>query len=75
MVNSVMVDGICTEQNKTMDIVKHASKKKMKKDMESRKILILISCLIVKELANKKAYKFKRLITVKQDIAKSVLIS
>jgi hypothetical protein len=75
MEKNALANGFITRLNKTMDIVKHASKKKMKKDMESRKILILISCLIVKELANKKAYKFKRLITVKQDIAKSVLIS
>jgi hypothetical protein len=47
-----------------MDIAKPASKKKMKKISVLRKILILISCLIAKELANKKIYKFKRLTIV-----------
>ena len=38
-------------------------------------MLTITNCLIVKELANYKVYDFKTLITVEQDIAKSVLIS
>ena len=49
-----MANGINTEQNQIMDIANHASKKKMKKYQELRKILISISCLTVKDLANRK---------------------
>ncbi len=43
-------------------------------NQELRKTFILISYLIAKELANKKIYKFKRLIIAKLDIVKSALI-
>ena len=74
MENNVMVNGISTEQNQIMDIANHASKKKISQNQELRKILILISYLIVKELANRKVCKFKRLITVKLDIVKDVMM-
>ena len=45
----------------------------MKKIQEFRKILTLNKCLIAKELANKKVYKFKRLSTVQLDIAKDAM--
>ena len=70
-----MANGINTEQNKTMDIAKNALKKKMKNDQESKKILILISCLIVKELADKKVYRFKSLSIVQLDIVKDAMIT
>ena len=54
MENNVMVNGINTEQNQTMDIVNHALKKKMTQNQELKRILILISCLNAKELVNKK---------------------
>ncbi len=70
-----MANGINTELKKTMDIAKLASKLKSFNNQELRRTLILISYLIVKELANKKIYRFKKLIIAKLDIVKSVLIS
>ncbi len=64
IMSNAKVNGINTDTNRIMDFAEFALKKKLKKRKESRKILILISCLIVKEVVNKKIYRFKRLITV-----------
>ena len=48
------VNGTDIEIRRIMDIAKLASKKKLIKIKELKKILILISCLIVKGAANKK---------------------
>ena len=70
-----MVNGTDTKIKMIMAIAKLALKMKSIVNKVLKKILISICYLTVKELANKKVYKFKRLITVKLDIAKSVLIS
>jgi biotin synthase-related radical SAM superfamily protein len=57
----------------TKDFVKLALKMKKIKIKEFRKMIIFISCLIAKELANKKVYRFKRLSTVHLDIAKDAM--
>ncbi len=75
MEKSAMVNGINTELKKIMDSAKLVLKMISIDNKESKKIIIPICYLIVMDLANKKAYKSKRLNTVKLDIAKSVLIS
>ena len=45
-------NGLNTNLRMIMDFAKLALKKNLKKQKEFRKILILISCLIAKELAN-----------------------
>ena len=52
MESNATVYGINTELKMTKDFVKLALKMKKIKNKEFRKILILISCLIAKELAN-----------------------
>jgi hypothetical protein len=52
MERNVQAYGINTELKMTKDFVKLALKMKKIKNKEFRKILILISCLIAKELAN-----------------------
>ena len=47
-----------------MDIAKPASKMKMTKKKELKKTFTITSYLTVKELANQKTCRFKRLITV-----------
>ena len=59
-----MVNGFITKLNKMLDIAKVALKIRNWNLKQKRKMTIFISCLIAKELANKKIYKFKRLITV-----------
>ena len=46
----------------------------MKNKKESRKILTLISYLIVKGLANKKIFRFKRLNIAQLDIVKDAMM-
>ena len=75
MESYVMENGFITKLNKIKDIAKIALKMKNWKHKQRRKIIIFISCLIVKELVNKKVYKFKTLITVKLDIVKDVMIN
>ena len=57
-----------------MDIAKLALKTKLIKKKELKKTLTLTSNLTAKEFANKKIYRFKRLITLKLDIVKDALI-
>ena len=57
-----------------MDIAKLASKMKMKKKKYLKKTLTITSYLTVKELANQKTCRFKRLSTVKLDIVKDALM-
>ena len=69
------INGSDTKISRIMAIVKLALKLKLKNQKRLRKILILINCSTAKELAYKKIYRFKRLITVKLDIVKSVMIN
>ena len=57
-----------------MDIAKLASKMKMIEKKELKKTLTITGYLTAKELANKKICEFKRLITVKSDIVKDVMM-
>ena len=51
---NVKVNGSDTKTSRIMDIVKLALKLKLKNQKRLKKILILINCLTVKDLANKK---------------------
>ena len=72
---NVKANGTDIEIRMITDIVKLALKKKMIKKKEFKKILTITNYLTVKEVVNKKVCRSKELITVKLDIAKSVLIS
>ena len=67
-------NGTDIEIRMIMDIAKLASKILMIKKKELKKTLTITRYLTVKELANKKIYKFKRLITVKLDIVKDAMM-
>jgi hypothetical protein len=72
---NVKANGTDIDIRTITDIVKLALKKKMIKKKEFKKILTITNYLTVKEVVNKKVCRSKELITVKLDIAKSVLIS
>jgi len=76
MAVNVNVNGANTEMMKRVfqSFVKLAVKKKKKNLKVSQKTQIIKSYSTVKEIANKKACRFKILITVKLDIAKDAMI-
>ena len=66
-------NGTDIEIKMIIDFAKIALNLKLKNKKVLRKTLILISCLIAKDIVNKKVYRFKRLITVQLDIAKDAM--
>ena len=74
MERNVLAYGINTELKMTMDFAELALKMKIIKKKELKKTLTITSYLIVKELANKKIFRFKRLNIAQLDIVKDAMM-